>query len=73
VAKATRTPDERSEQARKGWATRRARGSYCNDGAMSDEHKRAISEAMRGRKLSKRHRARIGRGRRRAAAARRAS
>jgi hypothetical protein len=69
----TNDPDAPSAQA-KGWATRRARGSYCNDGPMSDEHKRAISEALTGRKLSKRHRTRIRRGRRRAAAAaRRAS
>ena len=44
-----------------GWETRRANGK----GRMSDETRRKLSEALTGRRLTKKHRAAVGRGVRR--------
>ena len=52
---------KRVDAANRGWETRRANGRA----AMSDETKERIAEALSGRKLTKRHRARVARGVRR--------
>lgn len=52
---------KRVDAANRGWATRRANGK----GAMSEETKAKLSESLRGRKLTKQHRARVARGVRR--------